>query len=383
MVQFERLALCAVMIFAAVPALAQQAPTPFKPEQLSVKGAIDPGPNLLIHQQEWKGAGSTAVFSKDDLSFKGLMTAGNMAQMLVGVDGKTAYTQSTFMKRITYGDLEHVLQIFDIATLSPVKEVILPPKAAMSLGYAALLQQSADGKFVYVQNGTPASSVTVVDVTKAAVTQEIPTPGCWGIYPSSKGYKFTSLCGTGTVTTFNLTPAGTLADSAQSAKVFDPDKDPLYITSATAGDDRLFPSYNGSILRISDADKAAKLVESVKINEGIEGNWAPGGYAPMGYSEKTGVVFVGMHADAKNGSHKNAAEEIWAYDLKAKKLLSRTPVEHIMTITVTNDDVPVVFGLTEDPKVIRFTADPKAGFALNKTGEAKLTGYPYVAAVTP
>lgn len=381
MVQFERLALCAVLALAAAPAMAQQAP--FKPEQLSVKAAIDPGPNLLIHQQEWKGAGSTAVFSKDDLSFKGTLATGNMAQMLVGVDGKTAYAQSTFMKRIVYGDLEHVLQIYDIATLTPVKEVSLPPKAAMSLGYTALLQQSADGKFVYVQNGTPASSVTVVDVTKAAVTQEIPTPGCWGVYPSAKGYSFTMLCGTGTVGAFSLTDAGTLAGSTQSAKIFDPDKDPLFITSATIGGDRLFPSYGGSILRVSDADKTAKLVETVKINEGEDGGWAPGGYAPMAYSEKAGVLFVGMHADAKNGSHKNAAEEVWAYDLKAKKLLSRTPVEHLMTIIVTGDAEPVVFGLTEDPKVIRFTTDAKAGFALAKTGEAKLTGYPYVAAVTP
>lgn len=381
MVQFERLALCAVMIVATAPALAQQ--TPFKPEQLSVKGSIDPGPNLLIHQQEWKGAGSTAVFSKDDLTLKGLMAAGNMAQMLLGVDGKTAYAQSTFMKRITYGDFEQVLQIYDIATLTPVKEVSLPPKAAMSLGYAALLQQSADGKFVYVQNGTPASSVTVVDVTKAAVTQEIPTPGCWGIYPSAKGYTFTTLCGTGTLGTYSLTPAGTLAESAQSPKIFDPDKDPLFITSAPVGDDRLFPSYGGAILRVSDAGKAARLVETVKINDGIDGAWAPGGYVPIGYNEKAGVLFVGMHADAKNGSHKNAAEEIWAYDLKARKLLSRTPVEHIMSITVSGDAEPVLFGLTEDPKVIRFTADPKAGFALTKTGEAKLTGYPYVAAVSP
>ncbi len=93
----------------------------FTPEEVGLKATIDPGPNVFVYQQEWKGAGSVAVYGKDDLAFKGLMTTGSMGMMLVSPDGKTAYTQSTYMKRITWGDIEQVLQVFDVATLSPVK----------------------------------------------------------------------------------------------------------------------------------------------------------------------------------------------------------------------------------------------------------------------
>lgn len=381
MAQLERLVLCAMMATASAPALAQQAD--FKPETLGVKETIDPGPNIYVYQQEWKGAGSIAVFGKSDLSFKGLMSSGSMGQMLIAPDGKTAYSQSTFMKRYLYGDLEHVLQVYDIAKLTPVREIALPPKAAMTLGYAPMLQQSADGRFVYVQNGTPASSVTIVDIAKGAAVQEVPTPGCWGIYPAPSGAKFSSLCGTGSLLTVTLGADGTTAETASSAKIFDAGSDPVFIAGARVDGDLVFASFNGTLYRVSDADKAVKLVDTVKIADGVEGKWAPGGYGVIAYAAKAGVVFATMHPDAADGTHKNPASEIWAYDLKAKKLLSRSPVDHVASLTVSDDETPVLIGLTEDPKVLRFTSDPKAGYLLTKTGEAKLTGFPFVAAVEP
>ena len=44
---------CAVLS-ATAPAVAQDG---FKPESVSVKAAIDPGPNVFVNKQEWGGAG--------------------------------------------------------------------------------------------------------------------------------------------------------------------------------------------------------------------------------------------------------------------------------------------------------------------------------------
>ena len=101
---------------------------------------------------------------------------------MISPDGKSAYSQSSYLKRIMYGDHEQVLQVFDVATLTPTKEVILPNKAAMVAAYTPLLEESADGKFIYVQNATPATSVTVVDMPEKKQAAEVPTPGCWGIF---------------------------------------------------------------------------------------------------------------------------------------------------------------------------------------------------------
>ena len=61
------------------------------------------------------------------------------------------------------------------------------------------------------------------------------------------------------------------------------------------------------------------------MTEGVEGNWRPGGYQTHAFHPKSGVLYVLMHKGGAEGSHKNPAEEIWAYDLRNKKLLSRSP----------------------------------------------------------
>ena len=105
---------CATML--TFPVMAQEAE--FVPETFSVKEAIEPGPNIFVGKQEWGGASSIEVYSADDLTNKGNMTAGAIIQLLVAPDGKTAYAQSTFMKRYTYGPIEQVLNVYDVNTLS-------------------------------------------------------------------------------------------------------------------------------------------------------------------------------------------------------------------------------------------------------------------------
>src|SRR5690606_35236396 len=124
--------------------------------------------------------------------------------MLVSPDGTKAYGQSTYMARYTHGDIEQVLEVYDVETLSIEKEIPLPAKAAMVAAYEPYLEMSADGALVYVLNATPATSVTIVDIEAGEVVQEIPTPGCFGIYPALEGYKFSTVCGDGSIATFDL-----------------------------------------------------------------------------------------------------------------------------------------------------------------------------------
>jgi hypothetical protein len=65
---------------------------PYLPQHLTVKAAIDPGPNVFTTSVGDAGAGSINVFSATDLKFKGSMTTGSMGQTLITRDGKTAYT---------------------------------------------------------------------------------------------------------------------------------------------------------------------------------------------------------------------------------------------------------------------------------------------------
>lgn len=345
----------------------------FVPETVTMKPAIDPGPNVFVNQQQWIGAGAIAVFDQETLKLKALLPTGAMGQALVSADGKTAWAQSSFLKRTTYGPNEMVLTRYDVNTATLGPEVILPPKAAMALGYTMLLRQSADGKFVFVQNATPAASVTVVDVTTNSVVQEIPTPGCWGIYPATSGAKFSTACGDGTFAAYTITPDGTGAEKTVSAAIFDPDKDPIFVEDERAGGDLLFVTYSGKLLRLSDSGAAVEKVSETDLVAGIEGGWAPGGYELIAVNGPRNVLFVGMHPEAFDGSHKKGMEEVWAIDLASGTVAARSKVGHLSSIAVSPGETPTLFGTTEEGMLLRYTVGED--FALTKAGETGLAGF--------
>jgi methylamine dehydrogenase heavy chain len=339
--------------------------TPFEPQHLTVKPAIDPGANVFTIAIS-ESAGAIHVFGAADLKYKGSMSSGAMGQTLLSRDGKTAYTASLYLKRIVHGEREMILQIYDVATLSPIKEIPLPPKLAMVDTLEAMLAQSADGRYVYVQNATPATSVTVVDVIAGKVTGEIPAPGCFGIYPSLRGDRFSAICGDGTFVSYTLKADGASADRAQSKKIFDADKDPIFMPSARVGADLVFISYQGNIYRVCDSGPAVKLTDSYSVTAGVDGGWAPGGAQLIAYNKGNNVLFVGMHPNGGNGSHKQPAKEIWAYDLTHKTILYRSPVADITSLAASDARVPVLYA--SKPKLLlRFDVDPDAKFAIKES----------------
>lgn len=349
-------------------------PADLLPQRLTVKPAIDAGANVFTIDQQWSGASSVHVFGAENLGYKGSLTSGTMAQMLISADGKTAYTASVYMKRISYGDAEMVLQSFDVATLSLKSEIPLPPKLAMLTDSPHMLAESADGRYVYVQNATPATSVTVVDVIAGKATGEIPTPGCFGIYPSVQGHKFSVICGDGTFASYLLTAEGSSAERTQSSKIFDVDSDPIFQAAQRVGGDLICISFHGNIYRLSDAGAVVQLLERLSMTQGISGNWAPGGYEVMAYNKSHEMLFVGMHSKAQEGSQRHGAQEVWAYDLRARKIVHRSPVEGILSLTVSDEPRPVLFGL-KSKAIVRFEVDTRENvFALKQTHEKSNPG---------
>jgi hypothetical protein len=79
---------------------------------LTVKPAIAAGANVFTINQEWEGASSIDVFGANDLRYKGNMSSGSMAQLLISPDGKTAYTVAAYLNRYTYGEADMELRGF-------------------------------------------------------------------------------------------------------------------------------------------------------------------------------------------------------------------------------------------------------------------------------
>lgn len=343
----------------------------FVPETPGAVATITPGPNLFVNTQNWGGGPSAIyIYSADDLTLKGSVSGGAQSHFTVSGDGKTIYLVSGFYSRLASGAGEHVLQIFDTETNTLKKEIVLPFKVTQYTDDRALLQLSADERFLYVQNATPATSVTVVDLTKGEVVQEVPSPGCFGIYPATTGYSYSTICNDGAFTTFTLTGDGTGFESKKSEKIFDVDADPIYLASERAEGDLLFISYHANVYRLSDADGVIKKVSVTPVAEGIEGNWGTSGYSTVTYNDKNGILFVPMAPDHHDGSHYHAAKEVWAFDLKTNTLLYRSNVDDLNAVYVTDDAVPVLYGLNiGEQKVYRYDIDPTAKFAAKKVAE--------------
>lgn len=386
MVTSSRFALAGLVMAAVTPVLALPvlAEEPFKPETVIVEETIAPGPNVLVATQEWHGASRINVFSADDFTFKGILSTGSMAQFTLSPDGKTAYAMAVYLKRISYGDMEAVLQVFDVSKASVVKEIALPPVAAMVGPFKNLLIPSADGHFVYVQNATPATSVTVVDVVAGSVAGEVPTPGCWGIYPSLSGGDFSTVCGDGTFLTVDLDDAGKAVGQTKSDPIFDPDTDPLFVHAERIGEALGFLSFKGDLVLVSDTGGKVAPVDRFSLVDGIEGGWAPGGFAVMAYAATPGILFATMHPDAKDGSHKDGAKEIWAVDVAAKRVLYRSVVEGVKSVFAVDAPAPTLFALNDDEgAVYRYSTDPEAKFAAKLVAEKEGVGHSTLLLTTP
>ncbi|KQT64048.1 MULTISPECIES: amine dehydrogenase large subunit [unclassified Aureimonas] len=357
---------------AFAPAHAQEE---FEPEQLSVEAKVRPGPNIFVLDQSWKGSSRLNVLSADDLSVKGIISVGLVGQATFSPDLKTAYLTSAYAKRIVRGPTEAVLEEYDTETLKLRREIPISEKFAQTAPAKSALVLSGDGKFAFVQNATPATSVTVVDLTSGASVAEVPTPGCFAIFPAAAGAKFTTLCGDGTLASFTVAADGKASPPQKSAPIFDAAKDALFIQAERVGADLLFTSFNGNLYRVSDAGEAPKLVDKFSYVESVEGSWRPGGVEIMAYNPAHDVLFVTMHPGGKEGSHKDAATEIWAIKVADKKVLYRSAVHGVKSIAVTQGPAPVLFASDpEEGNVTRYEIDPEAKFAAKLTVTAESVG---------
>ncbi|PZQ49913.1 MAG: hypothetical protein DI556_10700 [Rhodovulum sulfidophilum] len=347
---------------------------PIEPETLTVEATIAPGPNVFSLDQSWSGASKINVLAGEDLTNKGNITPGLQAQMALSADGKTLYTMSNYPKRIISGPTESVVAEWDVDTLSLKREIIVPSKAAMVESQPAMLSLADGEKYLLVQNATPATSVTVVDLAAGAPIAEVPTPGCWGAIPAATGMSFLSLCGDGSLQVSAVAADGAIAEPVKVAGVFDPDADALFTNPARAGDDLLFASFGGNITRVTFKDGAATVAETFPMGPGVEG-WAPGGSEVIAYHPETGVAFVLMHPDAAEGSHKDPAKEIWAIDVAGKTLLYRSVAHDEKSIAVSKSSPPVLFTASDDEATVnRYEVDPEAKSAAKLTATAEDMG---------
>ena len=256
------------------------------------------------------------------------------------------YVPETHYSRGSRGERTDILTFYDVATLKPTGEVIVPPKRAMNalpIGNAAL---SDDEGFAALFNMIPAQSISIVDVKKRRFVEEIDTPGCSLVYGAGDR-RFMMLCGDGRLLFVSLDKNGHLKEKLSSEVVFNPLADPITEKAARIDNTWYFISFEGFVYAIDStvADVSAISMQrvapwSLLTNDEREAHWRIGGRQFVAAHERSGRLFVLLHKGEQD-THKQGGTHLWVYDVNTHKKLAET---RLWSPGFTFSGVPTEFG---------------------------------------
>ena len=374
-----------------------------------------PGPHwfwmsdVLLHR--------SALYDADTGNLIGTITAGSPGVgftiwPLFPPDHAKVYIPESYFSRGVRGDRTDVVTIYDARTLMPEDEIVIPPKRAEYFPGVAPNAISDDGRFVAVFNATPAQSLSVVDMQQKKLAGELQSPGCSLVYAAGPR-RFFMLCADGAALVVTLDEQGAQQTATRTPKFFDPEKDPVFESAGRRGSEWTFVSFEGNVRTLDVGSEPAKIGEPWSLFSDAERKegWKVGGGQPVALHVASGKLFVLVHQGGVD-THKQAASEIWAYDLAQKKRDWRVPVsnpmagflrgqmrlghetmhdralswafDHVLpnmgveSLLVTQDASPVLVTMSLIPPAVT-VHDAKTGAVLREIAEPGLSGSVLVA----
>ena len=286
-------------------------------------------------------------------------TVGGQVQAMLSADFIATYAQSQvrqehyvvesfFSRGGRGGERTDVVTIYDMASLAVKGEVIIPPKrysGMPSLFTAAL----TDGdRLLVVYNFTPSQSLTVVDLEKREFVAEHDIAGCALAIPTGAA-GVTSICSNGAFLTTSFSDGGAKVSSVYTSAVIDME-DPMFEKAGFVDGIGYFPTFSGDFLPVDLSGEAAVPGErwpAVTEEERTAG-WRPGGLQLVA-ADRLGRLYLLMHPQGREGSHKDGGNEVWVFDPKAQKRIARIPLATWgISIGLSNAQQPLLVVTTGD-----------------------------------
>jgi methylamine dehydrogenase heavy chain len=272
---------------------------------------------------------------------KGMFNASFIAQFYQSRTKAEMYITETFHSRGTRGERTDVLTIYDKTNLAPVGEVVIPPKRASQMPLNYHLQLVDDENLALVYNFTPATSVSVIDLPNREFLSEIPIPGCSLVYPMA-GRAFASLCTDGTMLSVQIGDDGSAVSSGKTEVFFDANNDPLMEKAAMIGGVAYFPTFLGRVVPVDLSGSEPEVGQEWSLVDGEDGGWRPGGLAVTA-TDAAGRMYVLMHPEGYEGSHKDPGIEVWVFDVESQRRVDRIALElPAISIGLTRDNEPLL-----------------------------------------
>ena len=322
-------------------------------EEIGVEVLAEPSPHWLwISDGNIFGLNDTKafLFDGDTGEMLGLVPTGvHSVGLVLAPDRSRLYSAETYYPRGTRGERGDWLIVRDMTTLGILEEIQIPPKRSTGTPYKAYQGISDDGRFVYVNNTTPATSTSVVDVEKRRFVAEIEKAGCNLIYPTGDR-SFASLCANGTVQQVTLDDEGEEASRAASPEFFDPKGDPLREGGVRDGDVWYFVSFQGHVHPVEFAGGRIRpgTTWSLFSDAEREQGWKAGGTQLLALHRRTGELYVSVH-QGEEWSHKEPGTQVWVYDLKSRRKQRTIELETpALSLAVSQDPSPLLYSAFPD-----------------------------------
>ncbi len=295
----------------------------------------------------------------DNHNYKGALDASQFASFIESKRKDELYVSETFYSRGTRGTRTDVLSIYSKENLEHIGEILLPGgKRGQYVSHRYTLQLVDNDRYLLMFNFTPAASVVVIDIDKRKILSETQIPGCALIYPSGKR-GFSSLCGNGSMLSVQFDESGKVIFQDQLKPFFSVDADPLFDKPVYVGTTAWFPTFKGDIQAVDlSADKPViKERWSLLTDKDRSQNWRPGGWQIATIND-AGQIFVLMHENGSNGSHKGGGSEVWVFDTVAKKRVNRIKLKNWgISIEVTRGSSPYLVVVNGDMQLDIYDAN--------------------------
>jgi methylamine dehydrogenase heavy chain len=135
---------------------------------------------------------------------------------------------------------------------------------------------------------------------------------------------------------------GNQASTSRTDVFFDANNDPVMEKAAIIDDVAYFPTFLGRVIPVDlSGDQPVVGNEWSLLGDGDDG-WRPGGIQVTG-SDSGGRLYVMMHPEGYEGSHKDPGVEIWVFDVGSRSRVDRIALElPALTFGLTNDDEPLL-----------------------------------------
>src|SRR5487761_444165 len=340
------------------PALAA-IPPPLPAEHVTVETVAPAGPHrAYVLDEAFNNEIDSRVdlFDGDTYRKLGQIDAGFNPGFALSPDGGTTAVATTYFSRGGHGTRTDVVELTDNHTLDITREIVLPPKRAMTLPTLYNIAYSSDARFLYAAYVTPAGSFGVLDPAQGKVLGEIDTAGCVLVIPWGPSH-VSSVCGNGRLLTVTLNSQGAEASRSLSQPFFDPDRDPVFVQGVPTADGVLFLSFLGEVHQVdlSGAKPAFRPVWSL-VSAAERGRWRPGGVQVAALQMRLGRLYVAMHRGGE-GTHKAGGTEIWVFDIKTRRRIARWPLAAlklapVVAVQVSQDQSPLLFAATDGADVV-------------------------------